>query len=67
MEVEDEDFVSRKPHMQGNEKEEWMEDFKVKTILISELQLTNKSLKDNYKSEESLMHPQAPCWTQLQV
>jgi hypothetical protein len=29
-----------------------MEDFKVKTILTSELQMTNKSLSDNYRNEE---------------
>jgi hypothetical protein len=30
MEVEYEDFVSLKPHMWGNEKEEWMEDPEVR-------------------------------------
>jgi len=50
--VEDEDCVTQKPQMWGNEEEEQMEDPKVKTILISKLQMTNKSLNDNYKSEE---------------
>ncbi len=34
-EVEDEDLVTQKPQMQGNEEEERMEDLKVKTILTS--------------------------------
>ncbi len=37
--VEDEDYVTQKQQIQGNEKEEWMEDFEVKTILISKLQM----------------------------
>jgi len=35
--VEDEDCVTQKPQMWGNEEEEHMENLKVKTILISEL------------------------------
>jgi hypothetical protein len=34
--VEDEDYVTQKPQMQGNE-EKRMEDLEVKVILISEL------------------------------
>jgi hypothetical protein len=37
MEVEDVDNVTRKPHMQGDEEEQQMEDPKVNTILILEL------------------------------
>ncbi len=37
--------------MQGNEKE-WMADLEVKTILTLELQMMNKLLNDNYRSEE---------------
>jgi hypothetical protein len=33
-----------------------MEDPKVKIILTSEIQMTNKLLNDNYKSEELLFH-----------
>ncbi len=35
--MEDEDYVTQKQQIRGNEKEEWMEDFEVKTILISKL------------------------------
>jgi hypothetical protein len=42
--------------MQGNEKEEWMEDPKVKIILISKPQMTNKLLNNNYRSKELLFH-----------
>jgi hypothetical protein len=37
--------------MQGNEKE-WMADLEVKTILTLELQMMNKLLNDNYRTEE---------------
>jgi hypothetical protein len=50
--VEDEDCVTQKPQMWGNEEEQQMEDLKVKIILIFELQMTNKSLNDDYRSEE---------------
>jgi hypothetical protein len=33
--VEDEDCVTYKPQIWGNAEKEWMEDFEVKTILIS--------------------------------
>jgi hypothetical protein len=42
--------------MWGNEKKEWMEDPKVKIILTSKLQMTNKMLNDNCKSKELLFH-----------
>jgi hypothetical protein len=38
--------------MQGNEEDEWMVEPKDKTILTSKLQMINKSLNDNYRSEE---------------
>jgi hypothetical protein len=34
MDVEDEYYVTQKPQIWGNEKEEWMEDFEVKTLDI---------------------------------
>ncbi len=37
MKVEDEVYVTQKPHMRGNDEKERMEDLKVKTILIIEL------------------------------
>ncbi len=42
--------------MRGNEEEEWMEDFEVKIILTSELQMINKLLDDNYKSKGLVLH-----------
>ncbi len=56
MEVGNEYYVSQKPQMWGNEKKKWMEDPKVKIILTSKLQMTNKMLNDNYKSKELLFH-----------
>ncbi len=41
--------------MRGNE-EERMEDLGVETILIPELQMKDKSLDDNYKGEELMVH-----------
>ncbi len=38
--------------MRGNEEKKQMEDLEVNTILALELQMKNKSLNDNYKSEE---------------
>ncbi len=35
MKVEDEDCVTQKPQIWGNEEKKWMEDSKVKTILTS--------------------------------
>jgi hypothetical protein len=54
--VEDEDYVTPKPHMNGNDEEERMEDLEVKTILTSKLQMKDKSLDDNYISEELVRH-----------
>jgi hypothetical protein len=51
MEVENEDYVTQKPQMSGNDEKERMEDLEVKTILILKLQMKDKSLDDNYKSE----------------
>ncbi len=53
MKVEDEDYVTHKPQIQSNEEEKQMENLKVKTILISELQMTNQSLNDKYRGEEA--------------
>ncbi len=54
--VEDVDNVTQKPHMQVNEEEEQMEDPKVNTILIFELQMINKSLSNNYRKEGTAIH-----------
>jgi hypothetical protein len=51
--VEDENCVTYKPHMRGNEEEEQMEDFEIKTIMTLDLKMRNKLLSDNYRSEES--------------
>ncbi len=50
MEVEDENCVTQKPQMRGNEKKERIEDLEVKVILILELQMMNKLLNNNLKS-----------------
>jgi hypothetical protein len=42
--------------MQVNEEEEQMEDPKVNTILIFELQMINKSLSNNYRKEGTAIH-----------
>jgi hypothetical protein len=42
--------------MQHNEDEKWMKDPEVNTILILELQITSKSMSNNYKSEGSGIH-----------
>jgi hypothetical protein len=42
--------------MKGNDKEEWMEDLEIKTILTSELQMKDKLLDGNYKSKELVFH-----------
>jgi hypothetical protein len=41
--------------MRGNE-EETMEDLEVKTILIPKLQMKDKLLDDNYRSEGLVVH-----------
>jgi hypothetical protein len=51
--VEDEDCVTHKPQMRGNEEEEQMEDLEIKTIMTLDLQMKNKLLSDNYISEKS--------------
>ncbi len=53
--VEDENCVPHKPQMRGNEEEK-MEETKVKTILILELQMKHKLLDDNYINEELVVH-----------
>ncbi len=50
-EEEDEDCEIQKPQMQNIEDEEQMEDPVVNTILIFDLQMTNKSVSNNCKSE----------------
>jgi hypothetical protein len=42
--------------MRGNDEEELMEDPKDKTILTLKLQMKDKLLDDNYKSEELVFH-----------
>ncbi len=49
--MEDENCVPQKSQMRGNE-EERMEDLEVKTILSPKLQMKDKLLDDNYRSEE---------------
>ncbi len=51
MEEEDEDYEIQIPHMQNTEDEEHMEDLMVNTILIFDLQMTNKSVNNNCRSE----------------
>ncbi len=50
MDMEDEDCVTQQPQIWRNE--EWMEDFEVKIILISKLQMMKQLLSDNYIREE---------------
>ncbi len=51
--VENENYVKQKPHMWCNEEKEQMKNCKVNIILILELQITNKSLNNNYINEGS--------------
>ncbi len=51
MEEEDQDYEIQKPHMQSTENEEQIEDLTVNKILIFDLQMINKSMNNNYKSE----------------
>jgi hypothetical protein len=51
IEVEGEDCEIQKPQIWSNEDEEQMKDFVVNTILIMELQMINKSMSNNCKSE----------------
>jgi hypothetical protein len=53
--MENEDYVTHKPQMRGNEEEN-MEDPKVKMILTPKIQMKDKSLDDNYKSKELVVH-----------
>ncbi len=55
MEEEDEDCEIQKPQMWRIEDEEQMKDPMVNIVLIFDLQMTNKSVSDNYKSEGLLM------------
>ncbi len=50
-EEEDEDYEIYKPQMQKTKDEEQMEDPMVNTILIFDLQMTDKSMNNNYRSE----------------
>jgi hypothetical protein len=56
MKEEDEDYELQKPHMQNIKDEKHMEDFIVNTILIFNLQMINKYVSNNYKSERFGMH-----------
>ncbi len=51
--MEDEDCVTQKPQIWGNEEKEWMEDSEVKTILTSFFQTMKQSLSNNCRREES--------------
>ncbi len=51
MEEEDEDCEIQKPQMQNTKDEEQVEDPMVNTILIFNLQMINKSVNNNYRSE----------------
>ncbi len=51
--VEDENYVTQKLDMWCNDEEEQMKDLEVNTILILQLQMTKKSLSNNYKNEGS--------------
>ncbi len=46
---------AHKPQMKGNEKER-MEDPEVKMKLIPKLQMKDKSLDDNYRNKELVVH-----------
>ncbi len=48
---EDEDCEIQKPHMQGIKYEEYMENFVVNIISIFDLQMINKFVSNNYRSE----------------
>ncbi len=50
-EEEEEDFEIQEPQMQSTKDEEHMEDPMVNTILISDLQMINKFLSNNYNNE----------------
>ncbi len=52
MKEEDEDHEIQKPHIHITEDEQQMKDPIVNTILILELQITNKFMGNNYKSKE---------------
>jgi hypothetical protein len=44
-------IVKQKRNIQSNESEEQMKDLTINIILILELQMTNKSVSNNYRSE----------------
>ncbi len=52
IEVEDEDYVTQKPQMRGNDKKKWMEDLEVKTILTSKLQIKDELWDNNCRIKE---------------
>jgi hypothetical protein len=56
MKEEDEDYEIQKPQMQNTKYDEQMEDPTINTILIFDLQMTNKSVINNYRSEGFGMH-----------
>ncbi len=51
-EEEDENYEIQKPQLQSIEDEKQMEDPMVNTILIFDLQMTDKSISNNYRSED---------------
>jgi hypothetical protein len=56
MKVENEDYVTCKPQMRGNDEKKRMEDLEVKTILTLKLQMKVKLLDDNCKDKELMLH-----------
>jgi hypothetical protein len=51
MEEEDEDCEIHKPYMKNTTNEEHIKDPAMNTILIFDLQMNNKSMSNNYRSE----------------
>ncbi len=51
MEEDNENCETQNPQMQSIEDEKHMKDPTINTILIFDLQMTNKSMNNNYKSE----------------
>jgi hypothetical protein len=52
MDKEDEDYEIQKPQIKSREDEEQMKDLAINTILMFELQMIDKSIGNNCRSEE---------------
>ncbi len=50
--MEDEDYVTHKPHIWGNEEEEWVEDLEVKIVLTSQFQMMTQSFNNKCRRKE---------------